>query len=195
MSGCVRVGSIECPETLSINMAQPSRGDGSINEMVGDRLRDREETIATAESLTGGLISSTLTDVPGSSDYFERGFVTYAYDAKRQALSVAREALDEHGAVSPPVAEQMAQGARDIADTTWGVSATGIAGPGGGTADKPVGLVYIGVAYAGPWGTETSFSTSTRHVFDGDRRSIKQQTVTACLEALAEAIDTVEVDE
>lgn len=176
-------------------MTAPSRKDSPLEETIGDRLRDRGETIATAESLTGGLISSTLTDVPGSSDYFERGFVTYAYDAKRQALSVSREALDQHGAVSAPVAKQMAQGARDIADTTWGVSATGVAGPGGGTADKPVGLVYIGVAYAGPWGTETSFSMTAQHVFDGDRRSIKRQTVTACLEALAEAIDTVESNE
>ncbi len=176
-------------------MAAPSIREDSLEATIGDRLREREETIATAESLTGGLVSSTLTDVPGSSDYFVRGFVTYAYDAKRQALSVAREVLDEHGAVSAPVAKQMAQGARDIADTTWSVSATGIAGPGGGTAEKPVGLVYIGVAYAGPWGTQTSFSMTARHVFDGDRPSIKQQTVTACLEALAEAIDTVKLDE
>ncbi|MGM0604942.1 MAG: CinA family protein, partial [Halobacteriota archaeon] len=126
--------------------------DRSIAATVGDRLRDRSETLAVAESLTGGAIGSLITDVPGSSDYFQRGFVTYAYDAKRRALAVSRELLDEHGAVSAPVAERMAQGARDVADTTWAVSATGVAGPDGGRADKPVGLVYVGVAYAAAWG-------------------------------------------
>lgn len=161
-------------------------------ERLGDRLRDRDETLATAESLTGGLLGSTITDIPGSSDYFDRSIVTYAYDAKRQTLAVPREYLDEHGAVSSPVATAMARSVRDTADTTWGLSTTGIAGPGGGTDEKPVGLVYVGVAYAAPWETERSFVRTERFVFDGDRLAVKQQSVTAALRELLETTETVE---
>jgi len=128
-----------------------------IEKTLGDLLTERGETLATAESLTGGLVGSRVTEVPGASAYFDRGFVTYAYDAKRELLGVSRESLDAEGAVSAAVAEQMAAGARDHADTTWAVATTGIAGPDGGTAEKPVGLVYVGVAYAAPPGTEASF--------------------------------------
>ncbi|MFW6321778.1 MAG: CinA family protein, partial [Halohasta sp.] len=130
---------------------------GSVAEELGDRLRDRRETLAVAESLTGGLICSRLTDVPGASDYFDRGIVAYANDAKQADLGVSRESLDADGAVSESVAREMARGIRDTAGTTWGVSTTGIAGPTGGTEEKPVGLVYIGVAYAAPWGSGSSF--------------------------------------
>jgi nicotinamide-nucleotide amidase len=159
-------------------------GEEPIEALVGELLRERDETLATAESLTGGLIGSAITDVPGSSDYFDRGFVTYAYDAKRRELSVPREALDAHGAVSEPVAKAMARGARDRSDTTWGVSATGIAGPGGGRDGKPVGLVYVGVAYAAPWGTERSYVRAHRFVLDGDRDAVKRRTVDSALAAL-----------
>ncbi|RAW45516.1 CinA family protein [Halorubrum sp. 48-1-W] len=160
--------------------------------MLGELLTDRGETLATAESLTGGLVGSTVTDVPGSSAYFDRGFVTYAYDAKREMLGVTREALDEHGAVSGPVAREMAAGARDHADTTWGVSTTGVAGPGGGTAEKPVGLVYVGVAYAAPWGTRDSFTRSVRAEFPGDRDAVKRASVERALAELVRAIRGVE---
>ena len=96
-----------------------------VESVVGDLLTERGETLATAESLTGGLVGSRVTDVPGASAYFDRGFVTYAYDAKRELLGVSRESLDAEGAVSATVAEQMAAGARDRADTTWGVATTG----------------------------------------------------------------------
>ncbi|XVH31611.1 CinA family protein [Haloferacaceae archaeon DSL9] len=161
--------------------AAESRESESIEARVGERLRDRGETVAVAESLTGGLVCSLLTDVPGSSDYFDRGLVTYAYDAKRAELAVPRELLDERGAVSPEVAEAMARGVRDIADTTWGVSTTGIAGPGGGSDEKPVGLVYTGVAYAAPWGTTDSFVRVEKHRFDGDRKAVKRRAAECAL--------------
>ncbi|GAB3706630.1 CinA family protein [Halorubrum pallidum] len=159
---------------------------------VGDLLTEREETLAVAESLTGGLVGSQVTDVPGASAYFDRGFVTYAYDAKRELLGVSRESLDAEGAVSAAVAEEMAAGARDRAGTTWAVSTTGVAGPGGGTAEKPVGLVYVGVAHAAPWGTEASFVRSERFQFDGDRAAVKRQSADAALDVLVRVIRETE---
>ncbi|WP_122089714.1 CinA family protein [Halalkalicoccus subterraneus] len=159
-----------------------------IEERVGEALRERGATVATAESCTGGLIGSLLTDVPGSSDYLDRGFVTYAYDAKREMVGVAREALDEHGAVSDPVARGMARGARDVADVTWGVSTTGIAGPAGGSEEAPVGTVFIGVAYAAPWGSGDSYATVSRYEFDGSRTEIKGKIARQALADLHDAI-------
>lgn len=160
--------------------------DGSkIEERVGRRLRETERTLATAESCTGGLVASLVTDVAGASDYFDRGVVTYAYDAKRELLGVTREALDEHGAVSEPVARQMARRVRDLAGTTWGLSVTGIAGPGGGSEEKPVGTVYVGVAFAGEWGSGDTYAAVERHVYEGSRQSIKEQAARGALEFFA----------
>ena len=167
----------------------------SAAERLGELLTARDESLAVAESLTGGLVGSRVTDVPGASAYFDRGFVTYAYDAKRELLGVSRESLDAEGAVSAAVAEEMAAGARDRADTTWAVSTTGIAGPDGGTAEKPVGLVYVGVAYAAPWGTEASFVRSERRELDGDRAAVKRGAVDAALDALVRAVREVETEE
>ena len=163
----------------------------SAERVVAERLRGTAHTVAVAESLTGGLVGSRLTDVPGSSDYFDRGFVTYSNDAKLSDLGVSRESLDGHGAVSAPVAREMAQGARDRAGTTWGVSTTGIAGPTGGTDEKPVGLVFVGVAYAGPWGSDASFARAERAVFDGDRDAVKARSATWALSSLADAVRSV----
>ncbi|UTF53552.1 CinA family protein [Natronosalvus rutilus] len=157
---------------------------------VGERLRERGDTLAVAESCTGGLLGGAITAVPGSSDYFDSGHVVYAYDAKRRHLGVSRESLDEHGAVSEPVALEMARGVRDVTDATWGLSITGVAGPSGGTAETPVGTVYVGVAYAGPWGTETSFAMATRHQFDGDRHDVRMQTVRTALERLQAVLES-----
>ncbi|WP_339102923.1 CinA family protein [Haloterrigena salinisoli] len=157
---------------------------------VADALRDREETLAVAESCTGGLIGAAITAVPGATDYFDSGLTTYAYDAKRRHLGVSREALDEHGAVSEPVAREMAQGVRDVADVTWGIATTGIAGPTGGTEENPVGTVYIGISYAGPWDSESSFASVSRYVFDGDRADVRAKTVDRALEDLLEALET-----
>lgn len=162
-------------------------GTDAPETVVGRLLTDRDETLAVAESLTGGLIGSRVTDVPGSSAYFDRGFVTYAYDAKRHELGVDRETLDAHGAVCAPVARRMAAAARDRADTTWGVSATGVAGPGG-TAEKPAGLVYVGVAYAAPWGSGESFVRSERARLDGTRTEVKHASVDRALGELVRSI-------
>jgi nicotinamide-nucleotide amidase len=160
-----------------------------IEERLGEALRERDHTIATAESCTGGLVGSMLTDVPGSSEYFDRGLVTYSYDAKLQGLAIDRETLDEHGAVSEPVARQMAAGIRDVSGTTWGVATTGIAGPTGGSPEKPVGTVYIGVAHAGEWGTGKSWSRVERYAFDGSRVEIKRRIAEQALRDVLAAVE------
>jgi nicotinamide-nucleotide amidase len=164
--------------------------DSSVEECVGDALREADQTVAVAESCTGGLVGSMLTDVPGSSDYFDRGFVTYSYDAKLQELGVSREALDDRGAVSEPVAREMARGVRDAAGTTWGVATTGIAGPTGGSDEKPVGTVFVGVAYAADWGTQDSYATVSRYEFDGTRAGIKAQIARQALEGLLGEVES-----
>jgi len=111
-----------------------------------DACRNRGLTIATAESCTGGLIGGLLTEIAGSSDVFERGFITYANDAKTEVLGVPAMLIAQHGAVSEPVARAMAQGALAASPAGVAVAVTGVAGPGGGTADKPVGLVHMAVA-------------------------------------------------
>lgn len=156
---------------------------------VGAALREAGHTVALAESCTGGLIGARLTAIPGASDYVERGFVTYSYDSKRAALGVSREALDDHGAVSAPVACEMARGARDVADTTWGIGVTGVAGPSGGTAETPVGTVFVGIARAAPWGTGDSYAAVSRHEFDGDRETVRERTVDAALTALLDKLE------
>lgn len=155
---------------------------------IGRLLEGREETLAVAESCTGGLLGGTITAIPGSSAYFESGQTVYAYRAKCRELGVSREALDKHGAVSEPVAREMARGVRDTAGVTWGVSITGVAGPGGGSAETPVGTVYIGVAYAGPWASGTSRATVSERRFEGDRHAVRTKTVDSALETLLEAI-------
>jgi len=158
--------------------------DPPVEERVGDALREAGQTVAVAESCTGGLIGTLLTAVPGSSDYFDRALVTYSNDAKQDVLAVSREALDVHGAVSEPVAMEMATGTRDTAETDWAISTTGIAGPGGGTEENPVGTVYVGLAWAAPWGTEESGATVERYEFDGDRGEVREQIARQALEDL-----------
>ncbi|WP_018257885.1 CinA family protein [Halomicrobium katesii] len=166
----------------------PDDTDGGIEARVGETLRETDATVAVAESCTGGLIGSLLTDVPGSSDYFDRSVVTYSYDAKRDLLAVDREVLDGAGAVSEPVARQMARGVRDTADTTWGVATTGVAGPSGGTEETPVGTAYVGVAYAAPWGTGDSSTSVERYEFDGDRETVKHEIARQALSDLRDAV-------
>ena len=147
--------------------------DRQIEKRTGDALRDRGETVAVAESCTGGLVGSLVTDVSGSSAYFDRSLVTYSYDAKQALLAVSREMLDDHGAVSEPVAREMARAVRDTAGTDWGVATTGVAGPTGGSPETPVGTVYIAVARAAPWETGQSGSTVSHYEFDGSRTEVK----------------------
>lgn len=127
--------------------------DDTLASVVGQQLKARGETIAVAESCTGGGLGQLLTDVPGSSSYFIGGVIAYDNRIKAEAIAVDPALLEQHGAVSPEVAAAMATGVRDRLDTTWSLSVTGIAGPGGGTAEKPVGLVYLGIA--GPDGVQT----------------------------------------
>ena len=118
----------------------------TLEEIIAAALTEKRLTIAVAESCTGGLIANRLTDVPGSSVYFERGLVTYSNEAKIQLLGVPAEIIDQHGAVSEETARLMAEGVRRIAKTALGLSSTGIAGPAGGSKEKPVGTVYVALA-------------------------------------------------
>ncbi len=120
----------------------------TLESSVGRLLGERGASVALAESCTGGLISKRLTDVAGSSAYFGEGFVTYSNESKERILGVPKHLLAQHGAVSEPVARAMAEGARKAAGADYGLSVTGVAGPGGGTEEKPVGLVFVGVADA-----------------------------------------------
>jgi nicotinamide-nucleotide amidase len=120
-------------------------GEKSLAQVVGEKLARQGKTIAVAESCTGGLLAKLLTDVPGSSKYFTFGWITYSNEAKSSQLDVPAELIQQHGAVSEQVARAMAVGARKKAGTDYAISITGIAGPTGGTEQKPVGLVYISV--------------------------------------------------
>ncbi len=146
-----------------------------------ERCRAKGLHIATAESCTGGLIAGALTEIAGSSDVVERGFVTYSNEAKQEMLAVPEAMIAAHGAVSAEVAEAMALGALARSGAALAVSATGIAGPGGATADKPVGLVYLGIARRG------GHAKAERFVFAGDRAAVRQATVAEALRLLDEA--------
>ena len=141
---------------------------------IGPLLRERKLTLVTAESCTGGLISHRITSVAGSSDYFLGGLVAYANAVKERLLGVPTAVLMAYGAVSEPTARNMARGARSVFQASLAVSVTGIAGPGGGTPDKPVGLTYIALATpTGEW--------CERHVWPGDREAVKAQSAEAAL--------------
>lgn len=137
--------------------------------------------LATAESCTGGLIAGACTDRPGSSTWFDRGFVTYSNAAKTQMLGVPADLIATHGAVSEPVARAMAAGVMAQAPVQASVAVTGIAGPGGGSAAKPVGTVWFGWGVAGRVTTE-------RRVFAGDRAAVRAQTVAHALEQLVQRL-------
>ena len=149
----------------------------AIEEVIGSLLRERKLTIAVAESCTGGLLASRITDVPGSSEYFDRGLVCYSNEAKTEWLGVPESLIAAHGAVSEPVARAMATGARERANADAGIGITGIAGPGGGTAEKPVGTVAIAVAVG------DSESIRTFH-FIGPREMVKYQSTQAAMNML-----------
>jgi len=149
-------------------------------------LLDRDEGLAVAESSTGGLIGSMITDVPGASGYYDRSVVTYSNDAKIDLLGVDLETLERVGAVSAAVARQMARGVRERAGTEWGLSTTGIAGPSGGTEEKPVGTVFVGLAH------ESEQPTANRYTFDGSRHECKRQFAEQALSDLIAAADAAE---
>jgi nicotinamide-nucleotide amidase len=135
----------------------------------------RGATLVTAESCTGGWVAKTLTDVAGSSSWFECGVVTYSYEAKESLLGVRPETLEQHGAVSRETVIEMVAGALARFGATVAVAVTGIAGPTGGTPDKPVGTVWIG------WKRRGGYAQTQVFHFDGDRESVRRQTVAAAL--------------
>ncbi len=150
---------------------------GKLENQIGDLLRARGWTLATAESCTGGLIADRITDVAGSSDYFVGGVAAYAYEAKVALLGVSWDTLKTHGAVSRETVIEMARGACKTLNADTAISVSGIAGPGGGTPDKPVGTVWVGlVAPDGEW--------ARLFHFDGDRVQNKSSAADAALQFL-----------
>lgn len=146
----------------------------NIENKIYDMLSKYNLKITTAESCTGGMVASRLVNVSGMSWYFEEGFITYSDKAKNKYLNVPKEILEEYSAVSKQTAEYMALGAAKVTESDIAVSVTGLAGPGGGTKEKPVGLVYIGCYYKGDVKVK-------EFIFSGDRTSVREQ---ACEEAL-----------
>jgi len=144
---------------------------------LGLRLKRARAMLVTAESCTGGWVAQVVTSVAGSSDWFERGFVTYSNAAKRELLGVKKKTLDRHGAVSEPTAREMARGALRRSRGTIAVSITGVAGPGGGSPGKPVGMVCFA------WARGRKVSSSTRH-FRGNRRAVRRKSVEHALEGV-----------
>lgn len=145
-------------------------------------LHERNLFLSTAESCTGGLLAGKLIEVPGASDVYSEGFITYSNRAKEERLGVQGTTLQSYGAVSAECAIEMAQGAARVSHSDIGLSTTGIAGPGGGSSDKPVGLVYIGISNCGR-------ARAVECHFKGDRSSVRAQAVNAALGLLEEELD------
>ena len=145
---------------------------------LGALLEQREWRVAAAESCTGGLVAGAITDIAGSSAWFERGFVTYSNAAKTEMLGVRAETLAAHGAVSEPTAREMVAGALERSSAHLAVAVTGIAGPSGGTLQKPVGLVCLA------WGRRGGVVRSVTEQFSGDRAAVREASVVTALEGL-----------
>jgi PncC family amidohydrolase len=150
---------------------------------LGQLLTHHKLTLAVAESCTGGLIGHRLTNVPGSSAYFLGGVVAYSYDAKERLLGVLHNTLYDHGAVSEPVAREMARGVRRVVGADIGLSVTGIAGPGGGLPGKPVGLTWVALSVR-------DVERAEKFIWQGDRESNKAQSAEAALQLLKVYLDS-----
>ncbi|HEX5738319.1 MAG TPA: CinA family protein [Hydrogenophaga sp.] len=159
----------------------PLSNNASLLATLASELKSRGLMMATAESCTGGLIAGACTELSGSSDWFERGFVTYSNAAKTELLGVPAELIDTHGAVSEPVARAMASGAVAHSKAQLAVAVTGVAGPTGGTPEKPVGTVWFG------WATPQGVFTEHQR-FDGDRAAVRQATVAQALAGLLQRL-------
>src|SRR5690349_3207560 len=144
-------------------------------EQLGDLLRANRHTVCTAESCTGGWIAKMITDIPGCSDWFDCGMAAYSYEAKQALLGVRQETLTEHGAVSRETVTEMVSGALVTSGASIAVAVTGIAGPTGGTPEKPVGTVWIG------WKRRGGYAQAELFHFVGDREDVRRQTVAAAL--------------
>ena len=149
-----------------------------LSERIGQALKARGATVTTAESCTGGWVAKVITDIAGSSAWFERGFVTYSNEAKSQMIGVKPATLEQHGAVSEPVVVEMAIGAIKAARADYAISISGIAGPDGGTASKPVGTVWFGFASAAGEGITRC------ECFSGDRENVRRQATAYALQTL-----------
>lgn len=152
--------------------------------VIVDRLASMNMTVATAESCTGGLIASSIVDIAGASDCFNEGYITYSNEAKMRNLSVKESTLMQYGAVSTQTAKEMAMGVRKKAHADFGIASTGIAGPGGGSPEKPVGLVYIACAY--------DDKCQVRQLnLSGDRSRVRHQAADEALQLLSDCIDEI----
>lgn len=152
-------------------------------EQVGDALTSRGLMLATAESCTGGWIAEAATMVPGSSGWFERGFVTYTYISKREMLNVSADTLGKHGAVSEATVREMVLGALAASHAQIAVAVSGTAGPGGGTLEKPVGTVCFA------WGVKDGELCSETQHFSGDRQAVRRQSVAHALEGVLQVLE------
>ena len=151
----------------------------------GNKLRDERLTLVTAESCTGGMVATAITDISGSSGWFDRGFITYSNQAKHEMIGVPTDMLDRHGAVSEPVARAMAEGALRNSRAQVSLAITGVAGPGGGTKEKPVGMVVFA------WSNRLHTEVETV-VFKGDREQIRVQAAAHSLRGLLTLLDEKE---
>ncbi len=152
--------------------------------VIVDRLASKNMTVATAESCTGGLIASSIVDIAGASDCFNEGYITYSNEAKMRNLSVKESTLMQYGAVSTQTAKEMAMGVRKKAHVDFGIASTGIAGPGGGSPEKPVGLVYIACAY--------DDKCQVRQLnLSGDRSQVRHQAADEALQLLSDCMDEI----
>ncbi|HVN48538.1 MAG TPA: nicotinamide-nucleotide amidohydrolase family protein, partial [Bacteroidota bacterium] len=151
--------------------------DTELEEVVGTLLAEKKLSLAVAESCTGGLIADRITNISGSSNYFERGIISYSNESKTQELHVPENLIQQYGAVSKEVAEAMAEGIRKTSGVNIGISTTGIAGPTGATQEKPIGLVWIGYSDA-----KSTFAI--KFIFNGERRIVKERAAQAALELL-----------
>jgi nicotinamide-nucleotide amidase len=155
---------------------------GRLSAEIGRRLKSANATLVTAESCTGGWVAQVITATAGSSAWFDRGFVTYSNEAKQELLAVSVQTLGRHGAVSEETAREMALGALARSKCTLALSVTGIAGPGGGSKEKPVGTVCFA------WARSGGARSETRH-FTGDRENVRKQSVIRALEGLVEFLE------
>jgi len=172
----MRVAKRIAPTTIGAVMTDDELRQ--LSKKVGESLKRHGATVTAAESCTGGWIAKAITDIAGSSAWFERGFVTYSNEAKAQMIGVDPAVLEQHGAVSEPVVIQMAQGALAAAHATFAVSVSGIAGPDGGSEQKPVGTVWFGFA-------SHEGDVITRHeCFKGDRDAVRRQATVYALKTL-----------
>ncbi|MBP3703553.1 MAG: CinA family protein [Lachnospiraceae bacterium] len=159
-----------------------TNSEEEIEDVLVNHLTKKGLTITTAESCTGGLLSGRIINASGASNVYKQGYITYSNKAKRKLIEVRKETLKKYGAVSKQTAKEMAKGAALVANADIALSVTGIAGPEGGTAEKPVGLVYIGCYYNGK-------TTVEEHKFTGNRREVREQSVASALSLLRKCLE------